>query len=411
VFTQAAIVFPTAVSESRGERLRFVLLLLLAFVPVFALTARWGTNANPDVLATALPAWSLVNSGSVDISEQKVLPVNPTTLGRYWVDSTEGSLVSNRPAALIALSIPMYWANGNTQFTVGPSTVAAIMCTTLALLILWAVFARLVGRWFAFAAVIVFGYGTTTWAVSAAELWPHGPGQLWAALAALGLAHHSYTSAGIAFALSVLTRPLTAIFPAVTGLLESWRTRNWKPALQIGVLSLIGLVLLMTYNRLMFGVWSIRGGYGDDFTVGAVEGFAIQGYLSNLFQMLIGPRNGFLLLSPIILVSAYGGIRDHSAVPGWAKSTAWAALCYLLVHAALNRASGGLIVFYRYPLEALTLASPFLVMGAQRLWNAGQASRYAVFTAATVSVILQVLNVFYISCFTTDPLVSTCLMR
>jgi hypothetical protein len=341
---------------------------------------------------------------------QDVLPVDQSTLGRYWVESSRSTLVSNRPAALIALALPFYWIDPGDHFLVGPSTIAAVIAVILALVVTWIVFARLVEPWFAFAAVLVLGYGTTTWAISSAELWPHGPGQLWAALALLGLSGGSYVTAGLAFALCIMTRPLTAIFPALTGVLESLRSRRWKPALQIGVISLGGLLVVMAYNWFMFGSWSIRGGYSDDFTTGAVSSFDVWKYLGNAFQMLVGPRNGVLLLSPILLVGAYGGIRHRTSIPGWAESAAVAALTYLLVHAALNRASGGMIVFYRYPLEAITLASPYLVVGARQLWAASQGSRYVVFAAATISVALQILNVLYLSCFTTDPVIPACLM-
>ncbi len=132
-------------------------------------------------------------------------------------------------------------------------------------------------------------------------------------------------------------------------------------------------------------------------------------YISNLWTMFLSPRHGFLLLSPIILVAAIGAVWARRQIPHWATVGALSGLGYLLVHAAFNRASGGMELFYRYPLEALALASVALSIGALKVYRSGGAGKIIVLTAAISSVTIQVFNVFYLSCYLSSPNIPACL--
>jgi hypothetical protein len=141
-----------------------------------------------------------------------------------------------------------------------------------------------------------------------------------------------------------------------------------------------------------------------------VERFDLVDYSRNLLSMFVGPRNGVLLTSPIVGVAVVGLVLAWRSVPGWARSTALASLAYLAIHALLNRASGGLTVFYRYPLEALVLSAPALAVGAKTLMARGHLTSLLVVGSAIISVVFQILHVFYFSCFITDPVFSTCIL-
>lgn len=384
--------------------------LAVLVLPLFILNARWGVDGNGDSIAVAIPAWEVAGGGSLDLSHIDTIADEQEVLERWYPLTTDGRIVSNRAPGLISMAIPSYLLFGTESFSNGPATLMALLATTAALGIVWITLQRLVDLTFATSATVVLALGTTTWAVSSAELWPHGPGQLWAAIAVWAVSAQAYGRAGLAFGLSMTTRPLTGIFAAVTGVLEGARRRDWRPVLKIAVFSSIGFALVLIYNRWLFGSWSLRGGYSDSFTSGALDRFTIASYARNVWEMFLGPRNGVLVTTPIVGIAVYGAIRFRKAIAPWMQSLLGAAVAYLLIHAMLNRASGGATIFYRYPLEAIVLASPALVVGANRLWDSGRLGEMLVTITAIISIVLQFLNVFVFSCWITDPVVPACVL-
>ena len=178
----------------------------------------------------------------------------------------------------------------------------------------------------------------------------------------------------------------------------------------IGSISAIAVALLLLYNWAIFGEVSVRGGYSSSATTGAVERFTILDYLRNVFAMFIGAPNGFLLLSPVLGVATFALIRYWKQVPGWARSGVLAALTYLLVHAFFNRASGGLPVMYRYPLEAITLASAALGFAAWTLARESRLGRRILVVTAVLSIVIQGYYVFVVSCVVLNPDLNTCFL-
>jgi hypothetical protein len=394
----------------RKTDLAHIAVVALIIVPLFAFTGRWGVPGNPDAFAAALPAWQVATHGTLDLSSHPTIVSNLDSFDRWFVVGESGAIISNRPPGLIGLAIPAYLLFRSQSFSNNPAVLVALLATTLSLLVLWKILKGLVGRNLASAAVVVVALGTTTWSVSASELWPHGPGQLWASLTLLALSGGGYLVAGSWAGLAILTRPLTGVFAFVTGIAESIRSRKWRPALQIGLTSSLGLALLLIYNRVIFGHWNVTGGYGSQFAGDALGRFRLGSYLVNLGDMMIGPVHGVLVTSPILGAAAIGAALSWRSMPGWVRSSAVASVAYLLVHAMLNRASGGMAFFYRYPLEAITFAAPALVLGAKALIDRGDIGRKIVIVTVVISVLLQILQVFYLTCLHTDPVFRTCLL-
>jgi hypothetical protein len=371
---------------------RYLIGLLLLVVPLFVVRGHWEVGGNPDTVAVAIQAWQLANAGSLDLSGHPSIAENQPNLDRWYVFDRRDRIVSNRPPGLIGLATPAYLVLPTDRFTSAPATLVALILTTLAVVVSWWSFTRVVNVRFATAAAGVLALGTTTWVVSASELWPHGPGQFWAAAAAAGVLSGSYVTTGIALGLSITTRPITAVFAAVAGLREGWTNRSVTPILKVGALSALGLAAVVIYNRWLFGSWGVTGGYSTGFTTGAAERFEFTSYLRNVLQMFIGATHGFLVVSPIIGVATYGGLWAWRRIPSWAKTLAYSSLAYLLVHAFSNRASGGMAAYYRYPLEAITLAGPFLVLGASNLWNRGKGWRSIIVISSVISIGLIALE-------------------
>ncbi len=392
----------------REEQRWHILALLILLLPLFAWNARWDETVNPDAEAAAVAAWQLSETGTLDLSEHESITENLDNLQLWYVPGRDNTIVSNRPPGLIGIAFPSYFLAGSSRFSFVPSTLTAMALTMASLVIVWWLLRGLTDPRFATVATGVLALGTTTWAISSAELWPHGPDQFWASVALIGLSTRRFALAGAGFALSVLTRPITVVFAAVAGIVEGWRQRSIKPAFVIAVVTAVGVVLLLAYNWAVFGAFSIRGGYSSAITAGAVERFTILDYARNLFSMFVGAPNGFLLLSPVLGVATFGLIRYWKRVPGWARSGALAALAYLLVHAFFNRASGGLPVMYRYPLEAITLASAALGFAA---WTMARESRLGgrfLLATAVLSIVIQGYYIFVVSCVVLNPERNTC---
>jgi len=399
---------------SDSDDRRSTVIALVAFaavVALFALNGRWGQEANPDAVAVGVPAWQLSLTGSLDLTEIDAIRDNQEELDRWYVYDKEGRIVSNRAPGLIALAYPSYVAFGGDRFSNGPATLVALVLTAGAVALCWRLFTRETSKNFATGAAVVLALGTTTWSVSSSELWPHGPGQFFAALAITALAVGSYGKTGLAFAGSMLMRPLTGIFAATVGIAESLRLRRVLPLLRVGIASSIGFGLVIAYNRWLFGTWSVSGGYGDSFTTEAMGRLTPLAYLGNLTSMFIGPRHGVLTTSPVLGVATVAAIIYRKSIKGWMKTGVLAALLYMCVHAALNRASGGMAMFYRYPLEAIVLASPALLVGARRLWDSSHRGRMILAAAAILSILLQVMNVFLFECVSTDPASGVCQLQ
>ena len=375
-------------TRSRPNR-RHIVLLVVGFGVLYAFTANWGLTANVDAIAAALPAWSIATDGTPYLEE--FASANP------WMEETPDGWLSNRAPGVIAVGISGYLVSQPEVFTNVPATATAIAMTTAALVVLYVTLCRLVAPRTALIAAVLLGAGTSTWQVSADALWPHGPGQLWAALALLGLSSTAYARTGWALAAALVTRPLTAVSTAVIGLAEGWRERSIRPVLQVGIPAGVGLGALLLYNRHLFGTVSISGGYPAAFAERLTD-FPVADQLANVVGFFFSLYNGIFIWSPVVLVGVVGLIGVWKTVPGWARSSAIAGLVYIVVHARLNRVSGGIPFGYRYPLEALMLSAPALTLGVRHLWTLGRIGRPLTIAAAGLSVLFQLALVFLLEC-------------
>lgn len=368
---------------------------------LYVLVGRWGNDANVDVLAVSAPAWRLATSQTLESSFM-------AERSPWIVEDKEGRLVSNRPPGLIAFATPAYAVTQPDRFSNAPSTAMAILASMGALATMHWTLRRIFGWSFSLLVVGVLALGTTTWTTSAAQLWPHGPGQLAAALAIASMSANGYLRAGLAFAAGILIRPITMVFPLVVGIHTSWTSRSFVPAARVGATSMLGLMVLLVYNRRLFGAINIRGGYPETFTTSAIHDYELADHLANFGDMLFTWPNGLLLFSPIVGVATIGTLMIWRTIPSWVRSSAWAALAYLVVHAALNRASGGMPIFYRYPLEPLVLATPALAFGIRSLWETTRSARLAIGFATLISVAIHFANAFWTSCLTASPALLSC---
>jgi alpha-1,2-mannosyltransferase len=251
----------------------------------------------------------------------------------------------------------------------------------------------LVGTRSAIMAAALAALGTSTWNVASSRLWQHGPAMMWLALAGLLASRSRLGASGLSHGMAVLTRPLTAVVSAATGLWVARRERSWAPVVRVGLGATLGLAAVVGYNAVVFGTPSISGGYGGNFTDQALGSNPLW-WAGNVVGALFDPERGLLVWSPFLLVLVPGLRSAWRVAPAWIRGGAIGAVLYLLIQYKSNRFSGGGGFYgYRYPLEALVAAAPLLVL-AFREWVAARPVALKAFgLLAVASVTLQAVVV------------------
>lgn len=376
------------------------LLLLVGVAPLYLATVVTGARINVDAEAAALPAWRLATDGSqdllgVDTTERphlaEALERNP------WISaSRDGGAYTNRPPGLWLLAVPAYLVAGTDDYSAGPATATALITTLAALAALHLALRRVVPPWWALLGALVGALGTSAWPIASAQLWPHGPGILLLALAVLALSGDRAATGGLAMGAEVLVRPVAVIAPiAISGTLAA--RRQFARAAAIAGPAGAALAAIVVYNGVVFGRYSLTGGYQSLFREN-LTGQSPQDYLGNLILFLVSPYHGVLVWSPVVATALLGVRRGWTLAPPWARHAAIGGVAYLVVHARLNRVSGGLAFDYRYQLESLMLAAPLLLISAQTLSDNHPRGRHLLVGAAITSVALQGLVAFTLEC-------------
>ena len=346
-----------------------------------------------DVSAATFPAWHFVTTGTFELSEHAD--------SSDWFVSTERGVFSNRTPGVIASATLGYaiahpWSSG---YSTLPGNLVAIGSSWLAVILVAAAAERLHrGLWFP--ALVLFGLGTSTWSISANQLWAHGPAQLGIAAAVFLLIDRKELGSGLAFAAAVLIRPPTIILALGTAGARALYERSWRPIRLIGGPALAAGAIFLGYTRVVFGSWSPVASYE------AVGGLYLSGgleRLANVLSALGSPRYGLLMWSPWIalcLVFAYQ--KGSRSVPGWLAATPLVAGAYIVVHSLLEVASGAATYGYRYPLEAVTLAAPFLLSVLPHLFRS-RISRTALVVAGCFAAFLQTSYFLLSECWLAVP--------
>lgn len=349
---------------------------------IYLATTMWGPGYGVDAVTHLQTAYHLVDEGTVFVEGDARLPAP------WMVVASDARSVSQYPPGAAALAVPLYvvWPGELTEMPrsdhggirraspggprgegtflvppLGPGAILAALTTAIAIGLLAVVFFGFGGGWTAVLGGLIAGLGTAAWSVSAAFYWHHGPAMMWLAAGMLMSVSHEIWS-GLAFGAAGLTRPHTLVVAAATGVARSIADRRWKPVVLIGLGSTVGLVLLLVYNEVVFGTFSVFGGYGGEIPtrVGALD---LGWYGRNLLGALLSPQRGMLVYSPFLIVLLPGLLAAWRAAPAWVRGAAVGGVIYLLIQYKLNRFNDGSATFgYRYPLEALVALAPLLFL-------------------------------------------------
>ena len=363
------------------------LVVFLVLLSLYLPSATFDYEINIDAGLAAMPAWHLVERGTLEITDQKEF-LEARQLGLQNTIEIDGRLYSNRNAGVILWGVPFYAAfspfiDADAPMPMYPAAVAGAVAASLAMAVLHVALRRLVTPSAAVVGALVAGLGTGTWAVSADGLWSHGPSQLWLACGLVLVARRWYVASGAALGAALVTRPYNAFAAAAMGLYASWRDRKVGPALKMGAIAVLALGALVLWNDRIYGIPSVAGGYARyEYTQTAADPTS-RSYLGvawNLGRAFLDPQRGMLVYSPFLIMLALGLRRAWSVADDWVRGAALGGLMVLLVQYWVQSGiQGGDYFFsYRYPLEALTLAAPLLTV-AWREWIAPVAQRRRIF--------------------------------
>jgi len=359
-------------AQIRWHVLAFVLLTLSAYLP----TATYHDEQNNDVSAVAIPVWSVVERGTVD--------VRPYQDATPWFFEANGRYVSNRWPGTMLVALPAYllaspWVAAD-EARLWPASVMAAVVAALAVTTLFALVLTMHGRRTAWIAGVVIAFGTGMWTVAADSLWTHGP-----AVLAIGLALHALRRgrqwlAGCCFGFMGLVRLHLLTSAAITGYVLARDGRDPRALLRIGLPSAIGLLLYMVYAGYLRGDSLAALPY----TFVTPTGW---GRLVNVAGMLVAPRVGLLVYTPVIVVCILKLGRAWREAAAWEHAAFLAGAVYLVVQVQSNFFWGGFSFYgYRLPLEGLALMVPVLVRGAVAFAAGGRVRQEIMAGLATYSV-------------------------
>ncbi len=346
----------------RTSSTRVFVTVFLPLALLFALTSQGDVNRlSPDPIAAAAAAWSVAEHATLDLSGQ-TLPDNP------WLLEHDGKVLSNRTPGVIAFGIPAALVGSTVSdgFSLWPERLTGALTSAgaaglLALLLLeLGATARQ-----AVSFALLGALATGTWAVSSDGLWTHGPDQLLLTGALLACARRNLWWAGALLGAAATVRLHLVVVSLVLGVGLAWSRRSLRPLSAFGLPAIAGVIAVVTYGKVVFGLWSLAPGYAavGQPTTANVLGSGASGPggsvpladAINVLGALFSPDRGLFLVSPVVLVLLLRARDGWRSTPDFARWAALGGLAYFLVQMRLNHFTGGLHFYgYRLVLEPLT---------------------------------------------------------
>ncbi len=400
----------------RGASDRRFTLLIAVIGLLYLLTATWSPPYNVDSYTNLLQSRAFAADQSAIVADSDHLLAEQFTGRVVWlVESPDGATSQYPPGVALwgalfytldtsLTDVTAIWTDDNQQEqevelkvpAFGPGALAAVVSTTLAMLFLGLTLRRHIGESAMLAAVALAALGTGAWSVASDQLWQHSPGMMFLSIGVYAASRDRFTASGLAFAFAVLIRPHTALIAAAIGLTVAIRRRRWRPLLEMGATSSLGLAGVVLYNMVVWDAASISGGYGSSFT-DRVADPSLTTLASRVVETLFNLDHGILVSSPFLAIAFVALVRRTWRAPDWALGAALGGLAYMLVQLQANRVSGGNQIFgYRYPLEPLIVAAPLLAM-ATVAWLNSPRRRAALAVLAAASVLAHGYGAIFVT--------------
>lgn len=351
----------------------FFLLVLLVYLP----TADYDQQQNMDVVAVAVPVWSVIERGTID--------VRPYQDASPWFFEADDRFVSNRWPGTMAAALPAYlaatpWVTADLP-ALWPATVTAVLVAAGAATALFGLVLSMHGPGPAWVAGGVAAFGSGLWTVGADSLWTHAPSVLAIALALHALRTGHQWWAGICFGYLGLLRLHLLVAVAMLGYVLARECRDLRTLVRLGVPSAVGLLLFLVYAGQLTGDGSV-----DLLPYGFA---APRGWerITNVIGLLAAPRVGVLVYTPVLACCVPRIGQAWREAEAWERAAFVGGLVYLTVQVQSNYFFGGFSFYgYRLPLEGLALVFPVLVRSGVLFARASRARRTAVAVLSAYSI-------------------------
>ncbi|MFI5396517.1 MAG: hypothetical protein ACHQ9S_13370 [Candidatus Binatia bacterium] len=351
-----------------------------------------------DSIPARLLPFSVLRQGNLDLDEftwlRRLIP-NPYFLRRlpsgHWVSAYPIGV----PVMMTPLYLPVTWwldhhhiDDDDVRFrlaSVVMERVAAALITAASVGLVFLAAAATATQAVAVVLALIYGLGTSTWAISSQALWQHGPAELGLAglclfLIAPNTRRNAMAAGGFA-ALGVLARPTMMLF-ALVALVFVWRERRSQlmPFLSLPV---VGAGLLLAYNLRLVSI--VTGGY-------QVKAFALPN-LGHLVGLLFSPNRGLFTYTPFAALAVPVMLRPKRDGPRWLAYAPIGVAGYLLLYSSWSGWWGG----HCYGPRFLTDLLPVLVLCAtqtvERLCRS-RGGRMLVAALALWGFVVQAIGVY-----------------
>lgn len=207
---------------------------------------------------------------------------------------------------------------------------------------------------------LIYGWGTSNFALSSQGLWQHGPVELFFAVALylLVISEEGPKWAGLFLSLATLTRPTAFVPAAILSIYILWRhPRQFIPFV---ALALLPLIPWFWYNQVYFGSFMQHAYTTGVGTEGLWTGKFPEGFLG----LWLSPSKGILIYSPVLILALLGGwrvLRNKKTLGEWNllfRLFALIVVSYSLLMGKWYHWFGGWAFSYRMMVDVL----PFLVL-------------------------------------------------
>ena len=375
-----------------------------------------------DTMATRMIPVSLLRSGDIDLDEFDFFfsgqyPTSPVASDNgpapertpYWVQYRRGHYMPTFPATAGIVVTPLYapavllgMLNDPGRVFLMATLLAKLSASLLAAISVAVVFLtahRLTGPREAFWVAVIYGFCTSTWAISSQGLWQVAVSQPFLAFSLYAFVRvrenppdelRWLALAGLFLAVAVAARPPNAV-PAIVMSLYVLQTRPHG----VHVFSAAPIVIATTlFAHNLYWYDTPFGGYAATSVGGTME----TPSLTSLGGLLVSPSRGLFVFSPVLLFAMPGArrsMRDRGDPLGAYCLAAIASLVAL--YSAWRYWHGHHAWGYRHLIDTLPFFAVLITLGIRSVLDSA-AARRGLIAAATFSCAVQIVGAFNYPC-------------
>lgn len=281
---------------------------LIFWIIFFVYTSNQTVVSSNDVTPTRLLPISIIRERNFDLDEFTFLYGSKDKLP-YFLKNADGRILSQYPVFTSILAVPVYLMpvilgldpQSNNVLLLSKLT-ATIIIAISALFIYWTI-KRISNEKIALIITTIYAFGTDNWSISSQDLWQHGPGELFIAIAIYllvrGLNEERFIKyVGFTLMCAVAVRPTNLIIAAVLTVYVLMEHRRQFLAYTIYATPIA--LMMLAYSTIYLNSILLLGQLQPP-----TERWDTP-LLDGLLGLLISPNRGLLVYSPIFILSFIG---------------------------------------------------------------------------------------------------------